>query len=132
MTTTKSNADKLNDIWRSGYCEETVEAGRFYAREPAKRVEWLRAHLPNCPACEYANTMKGVEARVAEKIGLLDKFNRGEDVHRSPGFKEGLQQEMEDLLKGDDINPEFIVWWGGVALRQDYEKEKKGASGDAN
>lgn len=125
---TKSRTDKLNDIWRSGYCEETVEMGRFYANDPAKRVAWLRTHIQTCPACEYANVMKGVEAKVAEKLGVLAKFNRGEDIHRSPGFQDALREEMNEFLSGDDINPEFIVWWGGVALRQDYAKERKGGS----
>ena len=120
----KTRAQKLNDVWRSGYCEETVEAGRRFATDAAKRVAFLQEHVGSCDVCQFANIMKNVEHRTAIAVGVEDAFHAGEDVHRSPGFSQALKEQVSELLNNPDLDPRFIVWWGGVALRQDYEKER--------
>ena len=121
----KTKEQKLNDVWCSGYCAETVEAGRRFADDPEKRIAHLTAHIGECQSCQYANFMKGLERNVAEEIGVLDEFFAGEDIHLSPGFEEALKKQVEQLLNDPDLDPQFVIWWGGVSLRRDYAAERE-------
>lgn len=120
--------EKVNDLWRSGYCRVTVEHARKKTDDSPegahKRIEFMREHIKTCEDCRFANILKNAEAEVAAMIGpqALSAFFQGQDVTQRPGYSPALVgQAMEKLAHAGVLTPEFLAWMRRAAARTKYK-----------
>lgn len=122
MPLTKS---KLTDMWKAGYCRDTVEHAATTDDSPrgsTERVEWLQEHVPGCAECEFANRLKMAEWRVAKKMGPRSEaeFIMGHDITKLPSYDSSLLEEELKLIMLQ-LEPErgadFLEWMSESAQR---------------
>lgn len=90
---------KLNDAWKSGYCQIAIE--QMASTEDTfagslQRQVFMESHVSECGRCYLANVLKTIEYAVAVRLGDDTKlaFMLGKDVSKAPGFKEELLSEL--------------------------------------
>lgn len=113
---------KVNDIWRAGFCEETVEHARLTeASDSALRIRFLTEHVKTCKNCRNANILKTIEHETAKSIGpdAEAHFAQGGDITVFDAFKSVFQQHLESIVKSGVVNPEFFAWIRSIATRKD-------------
>lgn len=119
---------KVDDIWRSGFCRQTVLHALTTddsLQGSKARVEWLEEHIHECKDCYFANILKGEEAAVATEMGpqALGAFARGEDILRRPGYTPALvKKAMERIAARGQMTPEFVEWMHRAAKRKRFKK----------
>lgn len=73
----------LFEMWKSGYCLESVEyAHKTWADPNAQelRVAFIKAHVvEGCQDCAFANRMKAAEAAVAKELLTTQEYKDWED-----------------------------------------------------
>ena len=118
---------KLNDMWRAGYCRTTVEFARTTTDSPTdakRRLEYLEQHVKECKECCFANALKGVEYQVAQAIGPEAEmlYIRGGDITKLPAFQQHFPHIFSDACRFDPIlsQPEFKAWLLEKGKRGDY------------
>lgn len=122
---------KLNDMWRAGYCRKTVEFARTTTDCPddaRKRLEYLRVHVIACLECYLANEMKQIEAQTAELMGPVATMNfiRGGNITRLPGFQHHFGRVFDAAKKKDPVWATQYAqeWMARSATRGPYPKEE--------
>jgi len=127
MTNPKQlSREKLNDIWRSGYCRRVVKhAKTTKPGERQKRIDFLNHHMVRCGDCRYAAVMKMAEHRTAERMGpaALLWFEQGRDIRVFPDFDKNMRKTIASLHKAGLVDAEFIAWMHRVAHRRDYQED---------
>ncbi|MHC4621183.1 MAG: hypothetical protein ACYTEQ_25835 [Planctomycetota bacterium] len=121
---------KVNDIWRSGFCNETVEHARLTTADDAQaRINFLRAHVKTCKDCYNANIMKAVEHEVAKTIGphAEQLFCSGGDIATLPGFQDAFKLRLDELMQSGIVGEDYVAWMARVATRatQDYAAQRQ-------
>jgi hypothetical protein len=111
---------KINDMWWSGYCHETIEVAiRSFNDEDggqAQRLAWLGEHIHECKECSRANLWKALEAELARRISpeALHKFFQGENIFQ---YKAEADRLLPELLKETKFSAEMIEFAERVAKR---------------
>jgi len=121
--------DKINDIWRAGFCAVLVEHARLTeVHESKARIDFLRKHVKTCVHCYNANILKAVEHEVARTLGpeAAQVFNNGGDISTQEGFSEVLHARLDELMESGAVDEDFVKWMASIALRatQDYIEQK--------
>lgn len=92
-------AAKIRDVYYSGFCAQTVEQARGTTADAggaSDRRYFLQRHIKTCPKCLTATKWKDLEARVAERLGLLDAFMLGHDPYLlHPDFSATLKATIK-------------------------------------
>lgn len=120
---------KLQDLWRSGYCADTVrhaattEMGEVGSEE---RIKFLKQHIQKCECCRNANMMKALEENVARLCGgkALVMFYLGvgpEQVVDRATFEAATEAVIRPVL--DEATDEFLTWMSQVAMRGEWANE---------
>lgn len=124
---------KLTDIWKSGYCRQTVEHARTQTDDSPngslKRIEWLREHIKTCQDCFFATHLKAKEGTAAQQMGprAHSAFLMGEDITKRPGYTPGLGQDALHALRQEGIATDaFYAWMRRAALRGKYKVKRRG------
>lgn len=126
----RQSETKINDLWCSGYCRETVEFAKstFTMGEegPEARVNFLTKHVAFCQDCTHANIMKQVEGMVAMKMGpdAVALFATGGDITTLGRHEDHLREAMLELERSQVIDKSFDEWMSRVARRREYEIDK--------
>jgi len=121
---------KVNDIWKSGYCRKIVEHARKTPNTlqgSRDRTEFLQAHITDgaCQDCYFAALLKAEEAVVAEAMGpqALGAFMCGEDITKRPGYTTSLVKQAMDRLDARGlVTPEFSEWMHRAAKRKRFKR----------
>ena len=111
----------LDQMWHSGYCEETIQFSSTTALDTAgskQRLEWMHEHVPGCSECQFANTFKDIEASVAKELGFLEHFQHGGDVTKLEGFEAALAQHLVLAIRKGQINKAILVWMEAAMTRR--------------
>lgn len=124
----KLTKEKINDLWRSGYCRKTVEYARKHTDNSTagaqQRIKYLSSHIAHCQDCYFANVMKNAEAQVASWMGLEAEiaFQYGEDITKRPEYDlDLLRQALRGLMIDGHITPQFMRWMERVAKRKEFK-----------
>lgn len=126
---------KINDIWHSGFCDETIEHARLTTEADSQaRIDFLRIHLKTCADCRNANIMKTVEHETAKLIGpeAEKAFLAGQDVTQLDGFQGAFHQTITSLIKSGVVDHSYFHWMHRVAGRagKDYMEYRRGQEAD--
>lgn len=122
----KFTREKINDMWRAGFCQKTIEyAKATEVEESERRVEFLQSHMVDCKECYYATILKNIELDVATSMGprFVDMFRRGQDISKCHEFRPHFERVMSRAM-GTMISKEMYEWMSMRSKRRDYEKEK--------
>jgi hypothetical protein len=123
---------KLDDLWRSGYCRATVEHARNTDDTQAgaeERVAFMTLHVKECEDCGHANVWKGVELRIAERLGpkAREEFFQGLGPERYPGYKRHLRDILNE--RADELEtPEIQSWLRRITARGPYKRRWHGGT----
>lgn len=119
--------DRLNEIWRSGYCRETVRFAATTedtAEGKRKRETFMMRHLAGiggqvCADCAYAQRLKLIEAGVAFKLGpeSYQSFMQGGNVTTHPEFARVFAEMMEKAISAGGIDEKMAEWMNLRARR---------------
>jgi hypothetical protein len=120
--------EKINDMWKSGYCPTLIEHAKTTDLGPmgaVARTSFLEIHIKVCRDCFHATVMKTVQGNAAELMGAeaMACFQTGGDITKLSGFQEAMQNAVRGLLKSKYATDRFFDWWRVVVSRIDYEKE---------
>lgn len=118
------NDDRINQIWRAGYCIDLVRwSMRPEADSEETRLAHLREHSRGCRECYFANILKGLEKDTAEAMGSEAKMAwlMGRDVSQMPHFQPSFRRIMDQAIAEGKISPIMMAWMGRVAMRRDFE-----------
>jgi len=127
-TSERMSTEKVNDMWRSGYCPIMIEYAKTTDAGPTgsiSRIAYLEVHIKSCPDCYHATVMKNVEANAAELMGpvAFAAFQSGQSVVQRPGFEDAMRKAVQGLLRSQHATDQFFAWWRRIISRTDYEKE---------
>lgn len=118
---------KLNDIWRAGYCRDTVEFARTQTDDSPdgswKRVEYLKKHIEECRECACANILKSKEEEVAKAMGprAHAAFFMGQDITKMPDYRPALMHAaLQELAAYGIMTDDFCAWMARAAKRKAY------------
>ena len=131
---------KINDIWRSGYCQKTVEHAKNTAPGPAgsyERVAYLSEHAPGCLDCRCADILKQIESEAAAAMGagFHELFRHGGDVADFPAFRPLFEKIFRQHCESGSIKDgpvdvgTYMRWLYKISQRGPYPehtKKKKG------
>ena len=129
--------EKINDIWRSGYCRQTVKQAQQTSNTPAgarERLHYLQLHITNehCEDCDFANRLKALESVVAQRMGskAYALFLHGGDITKTTGrdeatYEKTLVQVIDAAITAGIIPERMRDWMATVSERQDFEVETK-------
>lgn len=113
---------KLRDVYHSGFCAHAVEQSRGTSSDAggaSDRRYFLQGHIKTCAECRTAMKWKNLEARVAERLGLLDAFMLGHDPYLiHPDFKATLKATINEAVKSGLLTPEDLEHTKNVAERR--------------
>ena len=126
----KLSKERLNEVWRSGYCRATV---RFAATTDDdaigkhQREEFMKVHLGGvggqvCADCAYANHLKLIEAGVAYKLGReqYEAFLRGKNITTHPRFAQVFAEMMEKAIESGGVDEKMAEWMSTRSKRPDF------------
>lgn len=123
---------KLNDMWRAGYCRKTVAFAQTTTDCPTdsrKRLEYLRTHSIACMDCFLANQLKLIEAQTAEAMGPTAALNfiKGGNITKLPHFREHFDRIFNHAKKTDPVwsTPYAQDWIMRMAQRGPYIQEEE-------
>lgn len=134
---------KIDDIWRSGYCRETVEHAKTTTPDAAgarERTAYLSQHIGmrynadtdavelsdgGCFECLCANVLKNIEGEVAAAMGpgFFTLFAKGGDVSTFSEFRPVFERIMgAHFTEGKLLTIEgFMNWLTRAAGRGPYD-----------
>lgn len=111
---------KLDDMWQSGYCDETVRHAQ-QSKDREDRIAWMTQHVGHCDDCHFANCVKALEAAVSLAMGCFELFDAGGDVTGLPGFYEAQAQEISKGVGNGTVTYPMLVWMSAIASRRGHK-----------
>lgn len=111
----------LDEMWYSGYCNETLEFTHGTVLDSVgkqQRLGWMHKHLPMCRECRFANTMKGIEASVAEELGQLEGFRHGADITKHPDSQKKTGEHLAAAIRAGTLDGEVFTWMTSIVKRR--------------
>jgi len=111
----------LDAIWYSGYCNEMVEFSSTTALDsagPQERVDWLKAHAPDCPDCRNAIFFKEMEGEIAKELGFFEEFRNGGDVTALPAFQPAFGKHLASAVVQGRIGLAVMGWMEQMTKRR--------------
>lgn len=114
--------ERTNNIWYSGYCDETTSYCANTNLDGAgtvARMRWMQKHVPECDDCTFANHLKELEANVAKALGPegLELFRSGGDVLSMDGAIEIKDLIIDQEIKQGTLTSAFLPWMKEVKER---------------
>lgn len=111
----------LDEIWYSGYCNETVKFASTtdHATGGEQRVEWLREHSTDCQDCRNAIFFKDMEGKIAKELGVHDEFVKGGDVTKHPQFQTAFGKHMGMAMFTGKLSDGLLGWMENIPKRRE-------------
>lgn len=124
----------IDALWHWGYCSEAIECLSVTEdgqRGATERIAWLQEHLPYCADCTYANALKEINERVAERLGpeAQKLYLGGDDLRELPGFLEAFKSVVEKFDEEHVANSK--VFWDWVRETRKHQDEYPGPARQA-
>jgi hypothetical protein len=130
----KLSKDRLNEIWRSGYCRQTVRFAATTedtAEGKRQREGFMKVHMGGvggqvCADCAYANRLKLIEAGVAYKLGpeTYQRFVRGDNITTHPQFARVFAEMMDKAIEGGGVDEKMAEWMSTRSKRPNHSWEE--------
>jgi len=117
-----SEMNWLDQIWYSGYCNEMVEFASTTALDsagPQERVDWLKAHAPDCSDCRNSIFFKEMEGNIAKELGFFEEFRNGGNVTQLGGFQSAFGKHIASAVVMGRIDMTIIAWMEDMLKRQE-------------
>jgi hypothetical protein len=119
----------VDALWHWGYCSDAIEALSATdegQRGSQERITWLQEHLPNCPDCTFANILKDIDSKVAEKLGpeAMKIHLAGGDLREFPEFLAAFKAVAEEF--GEDHPATTKSFWDWVHAMRERQGEYPG------
>jgi hypothetical protein len=110
----------IDQIWHSGYCDETVKFSSTTEQGAAgsqARIDWLDKHSPDCEDCRNAMFFKEMEGKIAKELGFHAEFLQGHDVTKHPKFQQKMGTHLAMAMLAGRINDDVVAWMERMAGR---------------
>jgi len=86
---------------------------------PQERVDWLKAHAPDCSDCRNAIFFKDMEGEIAQELGFFEEFRNGGNVTQLGGFQPAFGKHLATAVVMGRIDMTIIAWMEDMLKRQE-------------
>lgn len=117
--TEQEKQERINNVWWSGFCHETVEFSATTFDDPdggtARRSAFTREHINRCHQCALAFTWKNAEAELARRLDCFEFFVQGGDIFERYGDR--ARREFAKMLQETKFPAEMLDFVHRVSKR---------------